>query len=89
MEVDFYAPWEDPSRDNCAIYIRDGAIVAMRELEQYVGELHSRGKENNLTFTIYPGRDSSYKLFLDDDGESNRAETLHEYRLTEISHKGW
>ena len=88
VEFDFYAPWDDPGRDNCAIYIREGAIIPKREVEQYIGELYRHGKVNPITFSIYPGRDSSYKLYLDDDGVSNKAETAGEYRLTEISHQG-
>ena len=88
MEFDFYAPWDDPGRDNCAIYIREGAIIPKREVEQYIGELYRHDKVNPITFSIYPGRDSSYKLYLDDDGVSNKAETAGEYRLTEISHQG-
>ena len=88
VEFDFYAPWNDKSRDNCAIYIREGAIIPKRELEQYIGELHSQGKMNPITFSIYPGRNNSYKLYLDDDGVSNKAETSGEYRLTQITHEG-
>lgn len=65
-----------------------GAIIPMRELEQYIGELYSQGKENTITFYIYPGRDDRYTLYLDDDGLSRDAETKKKYRLTEISHKG-
>ena len=88
VEFDFYAPWDDPEKENCAIYIREGAILPKRELEQYIGELYSQGKENPITISIYPGRNSTYKLYLDDDGISSKAETKQEYRLTEISHEG-
>ena len=88
MECDFYAPWDDPTRDNCAIYIREGAIIPMRGIEQYIGELHSHDKMNPITFSIYPGRNTSYKMFLDDDGVTNKAETAGQYRLIEISHEG-
>ena len=88
VEFDFYAPWDDPSKDNCAIYIREGAIIPKRELEQYIGELYSQGKMNPITFSIYPGRNSSYKLYLDDDGITNNAEKAGEYRLTQINHEG-
>ena len=60
----------------------------MREIEQYIGELHSHDKMNPITFSIYPGRNSSYKMFLDDDGVTNKAETAGQYRLIEISHEG-
>ena len=88
QEFGYYAPWDDPTKDNCAIYIREGAIIPKRELEQYIGELHRHGKVNPITFSVYPGRNSSYKLFLDDDGVTNKAETVNQYRLTEITHEG-
>ena len=64
-----------------------GAIIPMRELEQYIGELHSQGKQNPLTFCIYPGRDNKYTLYQDDDGKTRNAETKKMYRVTEISHE--
>jgi len=87
-EVDFFAPWDDPTKDNCAIYIREGAIIPFRELEQYIGELYSQCKMNPITLNIYPGRDSSYVLYLDDDGVTSNAETQEQYRLTQVTHKG-
>ena len=60
----------------------------MRELEQYIGELYSQGKQNPITFCIYPGRDNKYTLYLDDDGKTRNAETKKIYRVTEISHEG-
>lgn len=87
-EFDFYAPWDDPSKDNCAVYVREGAIIPKRELEQYIGELYSQGKMNPVTFTVYPGRDSKYLMYLDDDGVTNSAEKEGKYRLTQISHQG-
>ena len=59
----------------------------MRELEQYIGELHSQGKQNPITFCIYPGRDNKYTLYQDDDGKTRKAETKKIYRVTEISHE--
>jgi alpha-glucosidase len=69
--------------DVVPIYIRAGAILPMRELEQYVGELAS----NPLTINIYPGPDRTYRLY-QDDGISRDAEDGGAYRLTEISHQG-
>jgi alpha-glucosidase len=65
------------------IYVRAGAILPFRELEQYVGEL----PENPLTFNIYPGPDSTYSLY-QDDGTTTQAELEQAYRLTELSHQG-
>ncbi|KAK3739019.1 hypothetical protein QZH41_010476, partial [Actinostola sp. cb2023] len=87
VEFDFYAPWDKPGSDNCAMYVREGAIIPTRMLEQYIGELYSQGKENTITFNIYPGRSSKYTLYLDDDGVTRDAEMDLKYRLTEISHE--
>ncbi len=65
------------------VYVRAGAILPMRELEQYIGQL----AVNPLTFNIYPGPDSRYRLYLD-DGISMDAADKGVYRLTEISHQG-
>ncbi|WP_343213435.1 TIM-barrel domain-containing protein [Archangium violaceum] len=69
--------------DQAPIYVRAGAILPFRELEQYVGEL----SENPLTFNIYPGQDSTYSLY-QDDGVTTQAELHQTYRLTELSHQG-
>ena len=65
------------------IYVRAGAILPMRELEQYVGQL----PQNPLTINVYPGPDSIYRLY-QDDGISFDAEDKQAFRLTEISHRG-
>jgi len=65
------------------LYVRAGAILPFRGLEQYVGQLAS----NPLTFNIYPGPDSSYQLY-QDDGITQAAATNSTYRLTTISHQG-
>jgi alpha-glucosidase len=64
------------------IYIRAGAIVPMRELEQFVGQL----AQNPVTFNIYPGADSSFELY-QDDGVSNAYQNGI-FRTTTISHQG-
>ncbi|WP_248802529.1 TIM-barrel domain-containing protein [Pseudomonas sp. MWU13-2100] len=69
--------------DQVPIYIRAGAILPMRQLEQWVGQL----EVNPLTFNIYPGQDSTYTLYLD-DGSSTQYATAQAYRLSEISHTG-
>lgn len=90
VEFEYNAPWDNYQQldfmNNIPIYIRDGAIIPMREVEQYVGQLHSEGKPNPITFNIYPGRDSTYQLYLDDDGETRNAEERSQYRLTQVSH---
>jgi alpha-glucosidase len=53
----WYAPL-----DQVPLYVRAGAILPIRELEQYIGEL----AENPITFNIYPGPDSSFTLYQDD-----------------------
>lgn len=74
--------WNTPL-DIVPLYVRAGAIIPRRELEQYVGEL----PENPLTFNIYPGPDSTYQLY-QDDGLSLDFQKKGAFRLTEISHTG-
>jgi alpha-glucosidase len=64
------------------IYIRAGAILPFRELEQWVGQL----PQNPLTFNIYPGPDSSYQLY-QDDGITTENASRQAYRLTTVSHR--
>jgi alpha-glucosidase len=61
-------------------YVRAGAIIPRRRLEMYVGEL----PQNPLTFDVYPGPDSTYRLY-QDDHVTTRADRLGEYRQTEIT----
>lgn len=65
--------------DLVPIYVREGAIMPIRELEQYVGEK----TVNPITFYIYPGKDSVYQLY-QDDKTSMDAEVLGKYRTTEV-----
>ncbi|MDB5313822.1 MAG: hypothetical protein JWO38_8024 [Gemmataceae bacterium] len=74
----YYAPL-----DLVPVYVRAGAILPMRELEQYVGEL----RENPLTLNIYPGPDRTYTLY-QDDGISFEAQDAGDFRVTEVSHRG-
>ncbi|WP_165072896.1 TIM-barrel domain-containing protein [Paludisphaera rhizosphaerae] len=74
---DYFAPL-----DLVPIYVRAGAILPTRELEQYVGQL----PQNPLTLNIYPGPDSSYRLYLDDGITTDAAEN-EVFRITEVSHK--
>jgi alpha-glucosidase len=67
--------------DIMPIYIRAGAILPMRELEQYVGQLNP----NPITFNIYPGPDSTFTLYLDDGISNNYLQG--QYRLVSISHQ--
>ncbi len=63
------------------VYIREGAILPIRELEQYVGQL----PVNPLTITVYPGKDSSYLLYLDDKISTAAIEPhVQAYRTTQI-----
>lgn len=62
------------------IYVREGAILPIRQLEQYVGQLPT----NYLTIAIYPGKDSSYELYLDDKTTTDAIEN-QAYRLVNIS----
>jgi alpha-glucosidase len=55
--INWYVPL-----DLVPIYVRAGAILPRRELEQWVGQ----SPVNPLTFEVYPGPSSSYTLYLDD-----------------------
>ncbi|KAA1243734.1 TIM-barrel domain-containing protein [Aquimarina sp. RZ0] len=68
--------------DLVPIYIREGAIIPVRQLEQYVGQL----SKNYLNFFIYPGKNSDYQLYLDDK-ISTHAEEEEAYRTTFITAK--
>lgn len=81
----YIADWYAPFNGNqplymTPIYIRAGAILAMRELEQYVGQL----VPNPVTFNIYPGPDGACTLYQDDGISTDHANGR--YRLTEVSH---
>ncbi|HLK66129.1 MAG TPA: TIM-barrel domain-containing protein [Bryobacteraceae bacterium] len=80
--TNWYAPLSNPPLYLMPIYIRAGAILPMRELEQYVGQL----VPNPITFNIYPGADSSFDLYLD-DGISNQYRS-GTYRTSTVSHQG-
>ncbi|MEP6535215.1 MAG: TIM-barrel domain-containing protein, partial [Bryobacteraceae bacterium] len=64
------------------LYVRSGAIIPMRELEQFVGQL----SPNPVTFNVYPGPDRSTELY-QDDGISNDFQT-GVFRTTVVSHQG-
>jgi alpha-glucosidase len=80
------------------IYVRAGAIIPTIKLEQYVGEINSKGLPNPLTFNIYPGDQGIYNLYLDDgvsrssavnviEAEGGDPQAKSEYRQTRISHQ--
>lgn len=73
--INWYAPL-----NLVPIYVRAGAIIPHRELEQYVGQLAT----NPLTFDIYPGPDSSHMLY-QDDKVSTQSRANKKYRLTKVS----
>ena len=81
-----YPDWYAPLNNSLPlylmpIYIRAGAILPMRELEQYVGQL----AQNPTTFNIYAGPDSSFQLY-QDDGISNDYQA-GVFRTTTIRHQ--
>jgi alpha-glucosidase len=63
------------------MYVRAGAILPMRELEQYVGQL----AQNPITFNIYPGADNSFDLYQDDGNNNDYVNGV--FRTTTISHQ--
>jgi alpha-glucosidase len=68
--------------DLVPIYVREGAILPMRGLEQYVGEL----AQNPLEINLYPGRDADYLLY-QDDGITTQAANAGVFRTTRISQR--
>ena len=76
----YYAPLDQDPLFIVPVYVRAGAIVPTRALEQWVGQL----PQCPLTFDIYPGPASSYELYLD-DGVTTDFVTKNAYRLTTIS----
>ncbi len=73
--INWYVPLE-----LVPIYVRAGAIIPHRELEQYVGQL----AQNPITLDIYPGPASSHRLYLDDHLTTN-AQTAQAYRSVEVA----
>jgi alpha-glucosidase len=88
--TDDAAPLQGPSPGNQSInwwvpldlvplYVRAGAIMPRRQLEQYVGQLPI----NPITLDIYPGPDSTHTLYLDD--KVGTTYLTGAYRTTEVS----
>lgn len=48
------------------LYVKEGAVIPVIELEQYVGEKNANGEANPVTLYIYPGKEGSYTMYLDD-----------------------
>lgn len=48
------------------LYVKEGAVIPVIELEQYVGEKNAKGEANPVTLYIYPGQEGSYTMYLDD-----------------------
>ncbi|MGY5351272.1 TIM-barrel domain-containing protein [Wenyingzhuangia sp. IMCC45533] len=68
--------------DLVPVYVREGAIIPIRELAQFVDP----EAVNYLNFFIYPGKNSSYQLYLDDK-VSTAFEEDQAYRVTKIETK--
>ena len=68
--------------DLVPLYVREGAILPVRELEQYIGQK----PVNPITFNIYPGKDTTYTLY-EDDGVSTQNQSGG-FRVSQISHQG-
>jgi alpha-glucosidase len=66
--------------DIVPIYVRAGAIVPHRELEQYVGQL----AQNPITLDIYPGPAATHTLYLDDH-VTTKAQRSQAYRTVAVS----
>jgi alpha-glucosidase len=79
------------------LYVKEGAIIPVIELEQYVGEKNANGEPNPVTLYVYPGQEGSYTMYLDDGvSRSSQPEgnvkygadpmAKGEYREVEITH---
>ena len=66
--------------DEVPVFVRGGAILPLRELENYVGEK----LKAPLTLQVYPGPDNTHQLYLD-DGVTNEYDTNGAFRLVTIS----
>lgn len=79
------------------MYVKEGAIIPVIDLEQYVGEKNACGQANPIVLYVYPGAQGSYTMYLD-DGVSRSSqptgdpkygadpEAKGEYREVSISH---
>lgn len=76
QSFNWYAPL-----DVVPMYVRAGAILPRRELEQYVGQL----PQCPLTFECYPGPDRTDTLYLDD--KIGLGYQQGNYRLATVSHQ--
>lgn len=77
--IRYYAPLSQVM-NILPMYVRAGAILPSRQVEQWVGQLDI----NPLTLSIYPGPNRQYALYLD-DGLTTAYQTSKAYRLTEVS----
>jgi len=80
----------DASHENIGfivpIYVRAGAIIPTIDLEQYVGELNSKGLPNPLTLNVYPGESGQYTMYLDDGiSRSSAPKNALQYRMEMIA----
>ncbi|MDR3436943.1 TIM-barrel domain-containing protein [Telmatospirillum sp.] len=75
QSINWYVPL-----DLVPLYVRAGAIIPRRELEQFVGQL----PVNPISIDIYPGPDSLHILYLDDK-IGMTAQSAGAYRTVQIS----
>ncbi|KAH0607116.1 uncharacterized protein H6S33_003104 [Morchella sextelata] len=54
------------------IFIREGGIIPQIEPRQYIGD----GKINPITIHVYPGRDNTYEMYLDDGVSRSSAPSI-------------
>ncbi len=75
--------WNVPL-DLVPLYIREGSVVPIRQLEQYVGQL----EVNPLTIFLYPGKNSTYTLYQDDKVSTEAFQKQNPvYRTTVITNE--
>jgi alpha-glucosidase len=82
LVTNWFAPLSGDPLYAVPIYVRAGAILPTRQIEQFMGQLG----QNPITFNVYPGADRAFELY-QDDGETTAA-AQGTFRLTTISHTG-
>lgn len=78
--ISWYVPW-----DVVPIYVRAGAVIPRRELEQYVGQLNDNKLPCTITYDVYPGPASTHTVYLDDRNTPAAQGPEQAYRAIEVS----
>ena len=85
-----YAQYYDPDLSRVPLFVKAGAIIPVRALENWIGESHSNDQDNPITFNFYPNNGGDYTssyILYEDDNESiaYQDSEASAYRITEIN----